>query len=53
MFYPKNQFVQPVKENNIENLSTDAGLLIFRQWEEKYCFTEGFAQQLNDHSTQS
>ena len=36
--------VQPVNEN----ISTDAGLLIFRQWDENRHFTEGFAQQLND-----
>jgi hypothetical protein len=31
-----------------ENLSTDAGLLIFRQWDEQEQFTEGFAEQLSD-----
>lgn len=31
-----------------ENISIDVGLLIFRQWEEKCCFTEDFPQQLND-----
>ena len=36
--------VQPVDEN----LSTDAGLLIFRQWDERQQLTEGFAQQLHD-----
>ena len=36
--------VQPVEEN----ISTDAGLLIFRQWDENGHFTEGFAQQLDD-----
>ena len=36
--------VQPVEEN----ISTDAGLLIFRQWDENRHFTEGFAQQLDD-----
>jgi hypothetical protein len=44
-FLPKKPVcVQPVDEN----LSTDAGLLIFRQWDEKQQFTEGFAQQLDD-----
>ena len=36
--------VQPVKED----ISTDAGLLIFRQCNEKYRFTERFSQQLDD-----
>ena len=36
--------VKPVEEN----LSTDAGLLIFRQWDEQHQFTAGFAQQLED-----
>lgn len=36
--------VQPVDEN----LSTDAGLLVFRQWDEQQRFTEGFAEQLSD-----
>jgi len=36
--------VEPVQEN----ISTDAGLLIFRQWDQKLGFTEGFAQQLDD-----
>jgi hypothetical protein len=36
--------VQPVEEN----LSTDAGLLVLRQWDEQGRFTEGFAQQLDD-----
>jgi len=31
-----------------EQISTDGGLLIFRQWDEQLGFTEGFAQQLND-----
>jgi len=44
-FLPKKPVcVQPVDEN----LSTDAGLLIFRQWDEKQQLTEGFAQQLDD-----
>lgn len=36
--------VEPVKEN----LSTDAGLLVFRQWDEQLRWTEGFAEQLDD-----
>ena len=36
--------VQPVNEN----LSTDAGLLIFRQWDEQQKLTKGFAEQLED-----
>ncbi len=36
--------VQPVDEN----LSTDAGLLIFRQWDERQHLTQGFAEQLDD-----
>ena len=35
---------QPVQEN----ISTDAGLLIFRQWDQEIGFTQGFAQQLDD-----
>jgi hypothetical protein len=36
--------VEPVAEN----LSTDAGLLVFRQWDEQQGLTEGFAAQLDD-----
>ena len=36
--------VEPVEEN----LSTDAGLLVFRQWDEPQEFTKGFAEQLDD-----
>ena len=36
--------MQPVQEN----ISTDAGLLIFRQWDQEIGFTQGFAQQLDD-----
>ena len=36
--------VEPVQEN----ISTDAGLLIFRQWGQKLGFTEGFSQQFDD-----
>jgi hypothetical protein len=44
-FLPKKTVcVQPVDEN----LSTDAGLLIFRQWDEQQQLTEGFARQLED-----
>jgi hypothetical protein len=40
----KPVFVEPVEEN----LSTDAGLLVFRQWDEQQEFTKGFAEQLDD-----
>ena len=40
----KSISVQPVQEN----ISTDAGLLIFRQWDQEIGFTQGFAQQLDD-----
>ena len=40
----KSISVQPVQEN----ISTDAGLLIFRQWDQEIRFTQGFAQQLDD-----
>ena len=44
-FLPKKTVcVQPVDEN----LSTDAGLLIFRQFDEQQQLTEGFAEQLSD-----
>lgn len=44
-FLPKKPVcVEPVDEN----LSTDAGLLVFRQWDEQQRFTEGFAEQLDD-----
>jgi hypothetical protein len=44
-FFPKKPVcVEPVDEN----LSTDAGLLVFRQWDEQQRFTEGFADQLSD-----
>ena len=36
--------VKPVEEN----LSTDAGLLIFRQFDEQHQLTVGFAEQLAD-----
>ena len=36
--------VHPVEEN----LSTDAGLLVFRQWDQQHGFTKGFAEQLDD-----
>ncbi len=36
--------VKPVEEN----LSTDGGLLIFRQFDEQHQFTVGFAEQLQD-----
>ena len=40
----KSISVQPVQEN----ISTDAGLLIFRKWDQEIGFTQGFAQQLDD-----
>ncbi len=40
----KSICVEPVAEN----LSTDAGLLVFRQWDEQRGLSEGFAQQLDD-----
>lgn len=40
----KSISVQPVQEN----ISTDAGLLIFRQWDQEIGFIQGFAQQLDD-----
>ena len=40
----KSISVQPVQEN----ISTDTGLLIFRQWDQEIRFTQGFAQQLDD-----
>jgi hypothetical protein len=44
-FLPKKSiFIQPVEEH----LSTDAGLLIFRQFDEQQQLTAGFAQQLDD-----
>jgi hypothetical protein len=44
-FLPKKPVcVEPVDEN----LSTDAGLLVFRQLDEQQQLTEGFAQQLDD-----
>jgi len=44
-FSPKKPIsVQPVDET----ISTDAGLLIFREWDEQLHLTEEFAQQLDD-----
>ena len=44
-FFPKTPIcIQPVEEN----LSSDAGLLVFRQWDEQLGWTESFAQQLDD-----
>lgn len=40
----KPVFVEPVEDH----ISTDAGLFVFRQWDEQRGFTEGFAQQLED-----
>ena len=40
-FLPKKAVsVEPV----VEHISTDAGLLSFRQWDQKFGFTEGFSQ---------
>jgi hypothetical protein len=44
-FLPQKSIcIEPVEEN----LSTDAGLLIFRQWDQQQGFTEGFTSQLDD-----
>jgi hypothetical protein len=44
-FLPQRPIVvEPVEES----ISTDAGLLIFRQWDEQHRFTSGFAEQLED-----
>ena len=43
-FSEKPVVVEPVEEN----ISTDAGLLIFGEWDRKLKLTEGFAQQLDD-----
>ena len=43
-FSQKTISVTPVQES----LSTDAGLLIFRQFDEQHQFTVGFAGQLED-----
>ena len=43
-FSSKSICVEPADEK----LSTDAGLLIFRQFDEQRRFTEGFAEQLDD-----
>ena len=43
-FSEKPVCVEPVEEN----LSTDGGLLVVRQWDERLGLTEGFAQQLDD-----
>ena len=44
-FLPKKRIcVEPVDEN----LSTDAGLLVFRQWDDQQQLTTGFTQQLDD-----
>ena len=43
-FLPKKPVcAEPVDEH----LSTDARLLVFRQWDEQRQFTEGFAEQLD------
>ena len=44
-FSPKKGIcIEPVDEH----LSTDAGLLIFRQWDQQQGFTEGFTSELDD-----
>ena len=44
-FLPKHPVsVKPVEEI----ISTDAGLLILGQWDQKFGFTERFSQQLDD-----
>ena len=43
-FSKKPVCVEPVEEN----ISTDAGLLIFGEWDAKLGLTEGFARQLDD-----
>ena len=44
-FLPQKSIcIEPVEEN----LSTDAGLLILRQWDQQQGFTEGFTSQLDD-----
>lgn len=40
----KSVCVEPVDED----ISTDAGLLILREWDEQQGLTLGFAEQLND-----
>ena len=39
----KSICIEPVEEN----LSSDAGLLIFRQWDQQQGFTQGFTSQLD------
>ena len=37
---------KPISVEQIQkNISTDAGLLIFRQWDRKFGFTEGFSRR--------
>jgi hypothetical protein len=43
-FSQKPVCVEPVNEN----ISTDAGLLVFGEWDAKLGLTEGFSQQLDD-----
>lgn len=43
-FSPRPVILQPVEEN----ISSDGGLLVIRQWDERRQFTQGFAQQLQD-----
>jgi len=43
-FSEKPVVVEPIEEN----ISTDAGLLIFGEWDRRLGLTEGFAQQLDD-----
>jgi len=43
-FSEKTVCVEPIEED----ISTDGGLLIFRQWDEQLGFTQGFADQLDE-----
>lgn len=47
-FSEKPVVIQPVEEN----LSSDGGLLVIRQWDDQRRWTQGFAQQLTDCRSQ-